>query len=49
MEILFKGRCHMITFIGFLLFIGFIGVSSAVVEICGDHVEEFIRGKLKRK
>jgi len=39
----------MLTFIGLLLFIGFIGVSSAVVEICGDHIEEFIKGKLNRK
>jgi hypothetical protein len=39
----------MLTFVGFLLFIGFIGVFSAVVEICGDHIEDWWKGKLKRK
>jgi len=39
----------MLTFIGLLLFIGFIWVSSAVVEICGDHIEDWFKGKLKRK
>lgn len=38
----------MLTFIGLLLFIGLIGAVSAVVEICGDHIEEFIKGKIKK-
>jgi len=39
----------MLTFIGFLLCIGLIAAFYTVVEICGDHVDDFIKGKLKRK
>jgi hypothetical protein len=39
----------MLTFIGFLLCIGLIAAFYSVVEICGDHVEDFIKGRLKRK
>jgi hypothetical protein len=39
----------MITFIGFLMFIGLICAISAVADICGDHIEDWWKGKLKRK
>jgi hypothetical protein len=37
----------MMEFVALLMFIGLIGAISAVADICGDHIEEFIRGKLK--
>lgn len=39
----------MIHFIGLLFIIGLIGAVSAVADICGDHIGDFIKGKLKRK
>ena len=37
----------MLTFIGFLLCIALIAAFATLVEICGDHIEDFIKGKLK--
>ena len=37
----------MIHFIALLFIIGLIGAISAVAEICGDHVEDWFKGKLK--
>jgi hypothetical protein len=37
----------MFNFIALLLVIALTGVFSTLVELCGDHLENWIKGKLK--
>jgi len=37
----------MFNFIALLLVIAIVGAFYAVVELCGDHLEDWIKGKLK--
>jgi len=37
----------MLNFIALLLAIAIVGVFSTLVELCGDHLEDWCRGKLK--